>query len=525
MRILISDQIESVCADVLRKDGFEVDLRPGMKNEELKKIIGEYEGLVVRSSTQVTSEIIGLAERMRVIGRAGAGVDNIDCDAATRRGIVVMNTPGGNTISTAEHTVSLLLSMARNIPQSFESLREGKWERKKYTGVELFGKTIGIVGLGKVGREVATRCQAFGMKTIGFDPVLSADVAAKLDIQLVSLQEIYAQADVITVHTPLNDETRGLIGDEQIKACKQGVRLINCARGGIVDEGALLRGLDSGKIGGAALDVFVQEPPTNTELLRHPKLIATPHLGASTEEAQEKVAKQIAMQVADLLHERGVSGAVNAEVIQMAMRQDLKPYVRLAEKLGSLVAQLVAGKLKRITVTAVGQPITQSSELIASATLKGVLSQRLTEPVNLVNALIIARELGISLEEKRGLDGGSYTQLIKVDYESDQGRKEVAGTVFDNSHPRIVQMDGYHLEMVPEGTMLFYKNIDRPGMLAAVGSILAGEGINIAGLALGRDEPGKRALTIINVDSPIPQAILRKMEMIEGVFEVRSAKL
>src|SRR3990172_2370911 len=242
MRILISDQIESVCADVLRKEGFEVDLRPGMKNEELKKIIGEYEGLVVRSTTQVTSEIIGLAERMRVIGRAGAGVDNIDCDAATRRGIIVMNTPGGNTISTAEHTVSLLLSMARNIPQAFDSLRQGKWDRKKYIGMELFGKTLGIIGLGKIGREVAVRCQAFGMKTIGFDPVLSDDVATKLGIQRVSLDERYAQADVITVHTPLNDETRGLIGDDQISACKQGVRLINCARGGIVYEGARFRG-------------------------------------------------------------------------------------------------------------------------------------------------------------------------------------------------------------------------------------------------------------------------------------------
>jgi len=525
MRILISDQIEHVCSDVLNEAGFEVDFRPGLKSEELKRIVGDYEALIVRSSTQVTAEVVALAGKLKVIGRAGAGVDNIDCEAATRRGIIVMNTPGGNTISTAEHTVSLLLSMARNIPQAFDSLRQGKWDRKKYIGMELFGKTLGIIGLGKIGREVAVRCQAFGMKTIGFDPVLSDDVATKLGIQLVSLDELYAQADVITVHTPLNDETRGLIGDDQISACKPGVRIINCARGGIVDEEALLRGLQSGKIGGAALDVFVQEPPANAELLQHPRLIATPHLGASTEEAQEKVARQIALQVADLLHERGVSGAVNAEMIQMAMRQDLKPYVLLAEKLGSLEAQLVPGKLKRITVTAVGQQLTQSSELIAAAALKGVLSQRLTEPVNLVNAPLIARELGIFLEEKREMDGGSYTHLIKVEYESDQGKRAATGTVFENSHPRIVQMDGYWLEIVPEGTMLFYKNIDQPGMLAAVGSILAGAGINIAGLALGRDEPGKRALTIINVDSPIPHAILKKMEMIEGVFEVRSAKL
>ena len=525
MKILISDQIEQVCSDVLAGEGFEVDFRPGLKSDELREIIGQYEGLIVRSSTQVSADILASAVKMKVIGRAGAGVDNIDCEAATRRGIIVMNTPGGNTISTAEHTVSLLLSLARNIPQAFDSLRQGKWERKKFTGMELFGKILGIVGLGKIGREVAIRCQAFGMKTVGFDPVLSEDVATKLNIQLLSLDELIAQSDIITVHTPLNDETRGLISDNQIKACKPGVRIINCARGGIVDEGALLRGLQSGKIGGAALDVFEHEPPSGNELLQHPRLIATPHLGASTEEAQEKVAKQIAQQVADFLHERGIAGAVNAEVIQMAMRHDLKPYVRLAEKLGSLEAQLAPGKLRRITVTVVGQPLIQSSELITSAALKGVLSQRLTEPVNLVNASVIAKELGISLEEKRELDGGSYTHLIKIEYESDQGKRTVAGTVFENSHIRIVQMDGYRLEIVPEGTMLFYKNIDKPGMLAAVGSILASAGINIAGLALGRDEPGQRALTIINVDSPIPQGVLKKMELIEGVFEVRSAKL
>lgn len=525
MKILISDQVDGICAAMLKREGFDVEVRTGMKPDELRRMIGAYDGLIVRSSTEVSAEVISSAPALKVIGRAGAGVDNIDCDAATRKGIVVMNTPGGNTISTAEHTVSLLLSMVRNIPQSFESLRKGKWERKKFTGTELMGKTMGIVGLGKIGREVAVRCQAFGMKIVGFDPVLSEEVASKLNIELVPLNSLFERADVITVHTPLNDETKGLIGEEQIAACKKGVRIINCARGGIVDEDALLRGLESGRVGGAALDVFVEEPPTNRLLLDHPKLIATPHLGASTEEALEKVAKQIAVQVADFLHERGISGAVNAEMIQMSLRQDLRPYVRLAEKLGSLEAQLVPGKLRKIIVTVVGLQLAQSSELISSAVLKGILSQRLTEPVNLVNAPVLGRELGVSIEEKRETDGGSYTHLIRVEYESDQGKRTAAGTVFENSHPRIVQMDGYHLETVPEGTMLFYKNIDKPGMLARVGSILAEAGINIAGLALGRDEPGKRALTIINVDGPISPEILRKMELIEGVFEVRSAKL
>ncbi|MBI2619025.1 MAG: phosphoglycerate dehydrogenase [Ignavibacteriales bacterium] len=525
MKILVSDPVEAICAEILKGEGFLVDIRTGMKAAELQSVIGEYDGLVIRSGTQVTADIVAAAKNMKVIGRAGAGVDNIDCDAATRRGIVVMNTPGGNTISTAEHTLSLLLSLSRNIPQAFESLKQKKWERKKFIGTELLGKTIGIIGLGKIGREVAARCQAFGMTTVGYDPVLAADIASTMDIQLVSLEELFARSDFITVHTPLNDETRGLIGDAQIARCKDGVRLINCARGGILDELALLRGLESGKVGGVALDVFVQEPPERNPLLDHPRVIATPHLGASTEEAQEKVARQIAIQIADFLKDRGISGAVNADVIQMAMRKEIKPYVQLAERLGSLQAQLAEGALKRISVTVVGAQLAHSMELISAAVLKGVLSQRLTEPVNLVNAPLLAKDLGISLGERKEIDGGSYTQLIRVDYESEHGRRRIAGTIFGENHMRVVQLDDFHLEAMPEGHMLFYKNIDKPGMLANVGSILAAEQINIAGLALGRDRPGRRAVTIINVDSPIPLQTLQKLEKIEGVFEVKSAKL
>lgn len=524
MRILISDPVEHACAEILKAEGFEVDERPGLKQEELKKIIGSYDGLVVRSSTHVTADLLADALVMKVIGRAGAGVDNIDTESATRRGIVVMNTPGGNTISTAEHTVSMLLSLSRNIPQAFESLKQGKWDRKKYIGTELHGKTIGIIGLGKIGREVAMSCQAFGMVTVGFDPILAADVAGRMNIEMISLEELYPRADFITVHTPLNDETKGLISDREIARCKTGVRIINCARGGIVDEKALLRGLESGKIAGAALDVFEQEPPEDHPLLRHPRFIATPHLGASTEEAQEKVARQIAVQMADMLKERGIAGAVNADVIQMAMRHDLRPYVGLAEKQGSLHAQLTSGKLKNVTVTCAGLSLTQSSELIIAAVLKGILSHRLSEPINLINAPVIARELGIIVNEKKESEAGSYTHLVKVEYETEQGKRRSSGTVF-GSHMRIVQMDGYHLEVNPEGYLLFYMNIDRPGMLASVGSVLADARINIAGLALGREKPGEEALTIINVDSPIPSELLRKLESIDGVYEVRAAKL
>jgi D-3-phosphoglycerate dehydrogenase len=525
MKILISDPVDRVCAQVLQQEGFEVLERPGVKGSELESLLHDVDGLVVRSSTQVTAALLSATSKLKVVGRAGAGVDNIDCEAATRRGIVVMNTPGGNTISTAEHTVSMLLSLARNIPQAHDSLKQGKWERGRYVGTELHGKTLGIIGLGKIGREVAVRCRAFGMTCIGFDPVLSTDVATKLDIEPVSLGEIFARSDFITVHTPLNDETQGMIDDSVIQKCKPGVRFINCARGGIIDEDALLRGIESGKVAGAALDVFVNEPPGDNALLKNPRVIVTPHLGASTEEAQEKVARQIAVQIADFLHERGVTGAVNADVIQMAMRKEIKPYVQLAEKLGSLHAQLAEGALKRVSVNAVGPLLAHSMELLSAAVLKGILSQRLTEPVNLVNAPVLAKGLGISLSERKEIDGGSFTHLIRVDYESEQGRRRIAGTIFGEAHMRIVQLDDFHLEAIPEGNMLFYKNIDKPGMLANVGAVLAAENINIAGLALGRDQPGQRAVTIINVDSPIPLEILKKLEKIEGVFEVKSARL
>lgn len=525
MKILISDPLEQVCVDIFKAEGFEVDVKPNLPPEELLKIIGEYDALAVRSGTRVTADIIAAAKNMKVIGRAGAGVDNVDVDAATRRGIVVMNTPGGNTVSTAEHTMSMLLSLSRNIPQANESLKQGKWDRKKYTGTELLEKTIGIVGLGKIGREVAIRCQSFGMVTIGYDPVLSAEVAAKLNIELVSLDELYQRSDFITVHTPLTEETRGLIGDKEIEKCKNGVRILNCARGGIVDEAALLRGLESGAVAGAALDVFVKEPPGDHPLLKHPRLIATPHLGASTEEAQEKVARQIAVQIVDALKERSISGAVNAEALQMALRKELKPYVQLAEKLGSLQAQVMQGQLKKISVTCSGTFLTQSIELITAAILKGIFSQLMSEPVNLINAPVIAKEMGVVINEKREGENETYTHLISLSYETNKEKRSFSGTVFGNSHARIVQIYGYPLEINPEGHLLIYTNIDKPGMLASVGSILAAENINIAGLSLGRDNPGQKALTIINIDSPISLEILRKLEKIDGVLEVRAVKL
>ncbi|MDP2884007.1 MAG: phosphoglycerate dehydrogenase [Ignavibacteria bacterium] len=525
MKILLSDPIEQVCVDILMSEGFEVDAKPNLPPDQLRAIIADYDGLIVRSGTKVTAEIIAAATKLKIIGRAGAGVDNVDVEAATRRGIVVMNTPGGNTISAAEHTMSLLLSMARNIPQANESIRQGKWDRKSFTGTELLEKTIGIVGLGKIGREVASRCQAFGMKTIGYDPVLSAEVAAKGKIELVSLDEIFMRSDFITLHTPLTDETKGLIGDASLVKCKNGVRIINCARGGIVDEQALLRGLQSGKVAGAALDVFEKEPPGDQPLLKHPRVIATPHLGASTEEAQEKVARQIAVQVADMLKERGLAGAVNGEALQLALRKELKPFVALAEKLGSLLAQLMNGQLKKISVTCSGAFLSPSLDLITAAVLKGAFGKLISEPVNLVNAQMIAREMGLVVYEERESEHPSYLHLVTVRYETDKEARRFSGTVFSNTHARLVRIDDYHLEVNPEGFLLFYTNIDRPGMLASVGAALAVEEINIAGLSLGRNKPGQRALTVINVDTPLPEDILRKVGKIDGVFDVKAVRL
>jgi len=523
--ILVSDHVEQRCIDILRAEGFEVSYQPGMSREELKKMISPFRALIVRSSTNVDAEIIGLAPLLKVIGRAGTGVDNIDVDAATRRGIIVMNTPGGNTVSAAEHTVSMMLALARNIPQAHMSLTRGEWNRKKFVGMEVFEKTIGIVGLGKIGREVAERCVGLGMHVIGYDPVMQAEVALKLGIELVSLDLLYQRSDFITVHTPLTNETRGLLNDGTFAQCKQGVRIVNCARGGIVDEGALLRALNKGIVAGAALDVFETEPPVASPLLAHERVIVTPHLGASTEEAQEKVAVQISRQVADALRGRGYAGVVNASTLQLAIQEEVKPYLVLAEKLGSLTAQLLPGKLSSVTVSAQGELVASSLDLLTGGVLKGVLSRLLPDPVNLVNAPLLAREMGLTVRELRNPGGRDFVNLLKVRYETDREAVEVEGTVFGASAIRLVRMEGFHIEVKPDGCLLVYKNIDRPGILARVGSVLAASDVNIAGVSLGRSAAGAFALTVMNVDGDIPKETLGKLRCLDGVSNVRIVDL
>jgi len=525
MKILVSDQLEQSCIDILVQEGFEVHNKPGLAADELKRIIGEYDALVVRSATKVNADVLAGATRLKVIGRAGTGVDNIDVAAATRKGVLVMNTPGGNTISAAEHTVSMLLALARNIPHAHASLVGGKWERKKFTGVEVFEKTLGVVGLGKIGREVASRCKAFGMHVIGYDPVLAPDVATKLGIELVTLEELFRRSDFITLHTPLTKETKGLLNEQTLAKCKRGVRVINCARGGIIDEAALLRALQSGQVGGAALDVFEEEPPKNAALLQHEHVVVTPHLGASTEEAQEKVAVQIAHQIADALKERGYTGLVNGEALQLSMNTEVRPYARLAEKLGSLAAQLARGKIRHLSIATSGEIMASSMELVKAGVLKGLLSHTLPEPVNFVNAILFAREMGLSVAELRDSNSEHFRNLLHLSFRDDASEHSISGTVYGSESPRVVEIEGFRFEFNPEGYLLLYNNVDKPGMLAKVGAVLAAHEINIGGVSLGRTAYGEHALTVMNIDSEPPRSVLEALSCEDGITNLRLVRL
>lgn len=525
-KIIITDSVDKKCVEILEAAGYQVTYKPGMPKDEIKKIINIYNGMVVRSDTKVTPDLIDLMDNMEVIGRAGAGVDNINIEAATRKGIIVMNTPGGNTVSAAEHTIALMMSMCRNIPQANQSLRAGKWDRKKYKGTELYEKILGIIGLGKIGREVAVRAMAFGMKVIAYDPVLSEDVAKKSGVRLVGLDTLFNQADIITVHVPLTDETKNIISAEALEKCKSGVKIINCARGGIINEEDLVKALDSGKVSGAAFDVYEKEPPDfSGELIQHQKVVTTPHLGASTEEAQEKVAIQIAEQIIDLFNQKSVRGIVNAVATEAGVNDEIKPYLKLAENLGVLHSQLNTGRLKKININYSGEMLHNYTTLLSNAVVKGFLSKKLTATVNLINAPYLAKEMGIVINQTKSGDNLYYTNLMTVEFITDKTQRSLGGTVFGNNEIRIVYIDEYHLELKPEGVMLFYSNIDKPGVLAKVGKILADSDINIAGLSLGRVEAGKEALTVINVDSDIDIKVVNSIASINGVHNVHTVKL
>ena len=508
MKVLISDKMDPRCVEILEANvGIAAEIDTELSPEALLQHIGDYDGLIVRSSTKVTAEVLSAAPKLKVIGRAGTGFDNIDVEAATRCGVVVMNTPGGNSLSTAEHTIAMVAALARHIPQATSSLKNGLWERGKFTGVELSGKSIGVFGLGQVGREVAQRAGAFGMKVLGRDPYIGEDVAMSCGAHLATPEEIFAAADFIAVHLHLNDQTRHMISDAEIAQCKDGVYLVNCARGGLIDETALLRGLESGKVAGAALDVFEEEPPALVDLILHDRVICTPHLGASTKEAQINVALQVAEQVGDLLMGRVIRNAVNAPSIEPELYEKMQPYLELAERLGRLQAQLSEGQLERITIEYHGD-ITYPTSPLTSAVLKGIMETVTNTAVNFVNAPLFAQERGVRVDELRSSEHEDYASLITVAYQTDQGERLLSGTLFGKSEPRLVRLDEYHFDAVPEGHMLFYVNDDVPGIIGQIGTAMGDHEVNIAQMSCGRRKLGGQALTILNVDDLITAEVV-----------------
>ncbi|HYV85887.1 MAG TPA: phosphoglycerate dehydrogenase [Patescibacteria group bacterium] len=519
MKILISDRVSKTCAEVLRAAGLEPDERPGLAPDALRAAIQGAVGLVVRSDTRVTEELIAAAPALRVIGRAGAGVDNIDVPAATRRGVVVMNAPGENTISAAEHTMSMILALARRIPAADRSVRAGRWERgSAFMGVELYGKTLGVLGVGKVGREVASRARAFGMQVIGFDPVLTGEAASRLGVSLVPLEEVLERSDMITLHLPLTPETRHLIGAAQLKRCRRGVRIINVARGGVIDEQALAEAVRSGHVAGAALDVFEKEPPVGSPLLELDAVVMTPHLGASTEEAQEKVAVRIAEQMVAYLKEGRVINAVNAEGVDPSIEPALLPYRELCGRLGRLLSALGKGPFNEVVLEYSGILSELPNRPLTASFLKGLLEGKLSDPVNAVNAGMLAREAGLRVQEMRATDTKDFTALVSATLRGPGGTRSVSGTIFGKRDPRLVRIDEFQLDAMPEGEMLIVSNDDRPGMIGRIGTLLGGAGINIAYLSLGRDRSGGRAIAVLNLDSAPPDSVLRSLAAIEGVL-------
>ena len=525
MKVLISDNISSKCVEILKNAGLEVDMKVGLKPEELKACIGDYHGLVIRSATKVTSDIISAAKNLRVIGRAGSGLDNVDKIAATKKGIVVMNTPGGNTITTAEHTIAHLVSLARLIPQATMSLKAGKWEKKKFMGVELYNKTLGILGIGNIGSQVAKRMQAFAMNVIAFDPFLSEDKAKIMGIEKVDLKELFKRSDFITIHTPLTPETKYLINKKTIKIMKPGVRIINCARGGIINEKDLYDAIVEGKVAGAALDVFEKEPPGNNPLLTLDNVIATPHLGASTKEAQENVAVAVAEQIVDYLIHGTIRNAVNFPSIPSDQVSRLQPYINLAEKIGGFAAQMFEGGVTEITIEYQGDASRINTAPVTIAAIKGFLSPMLEETVNFVNAPVIAKERGIEVKEIKSSDEGDYQSMVALRVKAKDKESYFAGTLFSKKDPRIVNIDNFKVEIMPEGELLFMYNNDKPGVIGNIGTLLGKNKINIARMHFGREIQGGKAISVVSIDTHASPQIIEEIKKLPNILLVKQISL
>jgi len=525
MKVLVSDNISSKGVEILKKAGLAVDVKTGMKPEELKACIGEYSGLVIRSATRVTAEIIDAATNLKVIGRAGSGLDNVDKIAASKKGIVVMNTPGGNTVTTAEHTIAMLFALARLVPQATASMKAGKWEKKKFMGVELFNKTLGIIGLGAIGSQVAKKAQGLEMNVIAYDPFLSEDKAQAMGIKKGSLDDIFIESDFITIHSPMTPETKGLINASTIAKMKHGVRIINCARGGIVNEQDLYEAMKSGKVAGAALDVFEKEPPEDNPLLTLDNLICTPHLGASTEEAQENVALAVAEQIADYLVHGTIRHAVNFPSIPSDQVPRLQPYINLAEKLGSFCCQIFEGGATEIIVEYLGDAATINTAPVTIAALKGYLSPILLETVNFVNAPFIAKERGIDVKETKSSDAGDFYSKITIRIKAKNKESYVSGTLYSKKDPRVIEIDHFTVEIVPEGELLLIYNNDKPGVIGNIGNTMGKNNINIARMHFGREAAGGIAISVVSLDAKPGANVIDELKALPNILSIKQISL
>ena len=525
-RILVADPIAEQGVQRLASAGHHVDVKTGLKPDALESIIGEYEGLVVRSETQVTAQLIAAGQRLQVIGRAGVGVDNIDLQAATHRGIPVVNAPTGNTMAATEHTMALILALARNLPQADASMRQGEWRRRDFIGVEVRNKTLGIIGLGKVGSEVARRAQAFQMRILAHDPYVPQETARNLGVELTDLDRLVAESDFITLHTPLTAGSKQLLGPEQFARMKAGVRIINAARGGLVDEQMLDEAIRSGTVAGAALDVFSSEPPPkDLALLSNPRVVVTPHLGASTSEAQVEVALEIADQVLAVLSGGSAPYTVNAPYVPAEVLETLAPFIPVATLLGKLAIQLTEGQLQSVVLTYSGQIAHYDTSLLKAAALVGLLGYATEERVNLVNATLFAQQRGLQVEERKDRDGSEYTNLVTVEVLASQGSTVLGGTSVNNQ-VHLVRVNDFALDLQPTGRyMMFTEHVDMPGMIGRVGTISGEHDINISFMEVGRQAPRGQATMVVGFDDPVPQEVLAQFRAISHVTRVRVAEI
>lgn len=526
MKVLVSDSLSDVGIEVLLESpDIDVDVRKNLTAEELKAIIPDYEALIIRSATKVTADIIEQAHNLKVIGRAGIGLDNIDIPAASKRGIVVMNTPEGNTTTAAEHTIAMIMSLSRNIPQATASLKNGNWEKKKFEGWEIFNKTLGIIGVGRIGRLVSERAKSLLMKVIAYDPYIKPKTIEKLDIEPVSFDVLLQKSDYITIHTPLTGETNNMINKETISRMKQGAMIINCARGGIVNEDDLYEALESGHLAGAALDVFSKEPPGMINLMRLPNFICTPHLGASTKEAQDKVAKDIAEQIVTYLMYGSVKNAVNVPSISPELTTILRPYAVLTERMGSLQTQLSDSPILEVHLNYFGVVSTYDVTPLTTAALKGLLDPILRDEVNYVNASLIAAEREIRVLESKSATSEDFSSLIQLTVKTSEGEKIVSGTIFGNAFPRIVRINTFHLEAIPEGHNLLINNVDRPGVIGKITSTLGKHEVNISRMAVGEEKHEKQNVIFLATNVPVSEEVLEILRDIDDVYSVRRIEL